>query len=365
MHNSRDINTLPPPTRDDSNRIARIKHIDALRGLAILLVVYSHSLVLLTSNTNLSDLNGFFIKFRMPLFFFISGYFLYSTNYNANLLKKRTSNRLNRQFFPTLLIWLTFCILTVPISWESILRLPFNSDKHGYWFTFVSVEYFTIFAPIIHIFYKYGMQKQIQNICFICIGLMFAVLYGLSRLCYSSLIFTTVSHLVCLNQLLKYSVYFIIGILYKINQNEINKYILSYWAIIAYLSISFCALIYNPLHYGFVNEIITSSALVALIYTLTYHIYRIPLISNSTFSILLQNIGQMTLEIYLIHYFVIYILTYTPISDYLCKYINSWFEFPVFVTISSFIVSICCTFVWILKRLNIYNPIFKPSIIRL
>ena len=53
------------------NQNKRIVHIDALRGLAMLLVVYSHSLMLLTSNTNLSDLNGLFIKFRMPLFFFI------------------------------------------------------------------------------------------------------------------------------------------------------------------------------------------------------------------------------------------------------------------------------------------------------
>lgn len=364
---SRVVNTQnsPPQKKSDLNRTVRISHIDALRGLAILLVVYSHSLVLLTSNTNLSELNGFFIKFRMPLFFFISGYFLYSSNYNANLLKKRTFNRLNRQFFPTLLIWLTFCILTVPISWESIVRLPFNPDKHGYWFTFVSVEYFLMFAPISYVLCKYGMRKQIQNTCFICMGLMFTALYGLSRLCYSSSIFTTVSHLVCLNHLLKYSIYFIVGILYKINQNEINKYVLGHWAIITYLCVSFYMLIYNPSHYGFVNEIITSLALVALIYTLTYHIYRIPLISNSTLSILLQNIGQMTLEIYLLHYFVIHILKYTPISDYLYKYINSWIEFPVFVMTSSFIIAICCSFVWILKRLNVYDRIFKPTIIRL
>ncbi len=191
-----------------------------------------------------------------------------------------------------------------------------------------------------------------------CFVWTFAIMLFIFDICYSK-------SPVCLNQLLKYSIYFIVGILYKINQNEINKYVLGYWTIIAYLSILFSVLIYNQLHYSFVNEIIISLALVALIYTLAYHIYRIPIISNSTLSILLQNIGQMTLEIYLLHCFVIHILTYTPISDYLYKYINSWIEFPVFVMTSSFIIAICCLFVWILKRLNVYDTIFKPSIIRL
>lgn len=342
----------------------RIAHIDALRGLAILLVVYSHVLMLLASNTNLSELNGFFIKFRMPLFFFISGYFVYSSRYDSNLLKKRTLNRMNRQLLPTLFFWILYCFLIIPISWESIIRLPLNPDKNGYWFTFVSVEYFLLFAPIIFIFCKYRLQKHIQNLCFLCLGVIFFSLYGLSRMHYSSSIVIGISSTLCLDHFLKYSVFFIYGILYKINHDEINKYVLSYWAIFIYITIALSVLHFHPFHYGFINEAIVSIALVALIFTLTYHIYRSTIISNSHLSVLLQYIGQMTLEIYLLHYFVIYVLSQTSINVTLYKYINTWLEFPVFIALSFVIVGICCTFVWILRKANIYEAFFKPSMLK-
>lgn len=73
--------------KQDSNN-GRIQYIDVLRGIAILLVLYSHSMVLMVSNTNLSNLNHIFLQFRMPLFFFISGFFTYSKDYSFSLLKK-------------------------------------------------------------------------------------------------------------------------------------------------------------------------------------------------------------------------------------------------------------------------------------
>lgn len=63
-----------------------IEYIDSLRGLTIILVVFSHvSLFLLGSNCPSNDV---FLLFRMPLFFFISGYMAYSANFTSSLMKK-------------------------------------------------------------------------------------------------------------------------------------------------------------------------------------------------------------------------------------------------------------------------------------
>ena len=73
----------------------RIEYIDAMRGFTMLLVVYSHILVFSYENTLIYDLhagglnligagegnaltfNSLFVLFRMPLFFFISGFIIY------------------------------------------------------------------------------------------------------------------------------------------------------------------------------------------------------------------------------------------------------------------------------------------------
>lgn len=63
-----------------------IDYIDAMRGVAMLLVVYYHII-----NGALfidSEFCNFCVRFRMPLFFFISGFLSYTTIFTADLLKK-------------------------------------------------------------------------------------------------------------------------------------------------------------------------------------------------------------------------------------------------------------------------------------
>ena len=51
----------------------RIGYIDAMRGLTMILVVYSHITFQCLGNVDIA-FNDFFMRFRMPLFFFISGW---------------------------------------------------------------------------------------------------------------------------------------------------------------------------------------------------------------------------------------------------------------------------------------------------
>lgn len=75
---------------------------------------------------------------RMPLFFFINGYFVYSNNYDWKLLAKRSKNRLLRQLYPTIIFWAFYCLLYENVQFDSLL----DSGKRGYWFTLVVVEMF-------------------------------------------------------------------------------------------------------------------------------------------------------------------------------------------------------------------------------
>lgn len=57
----------------------RIEYIDTMRGFTMLLVVYSHVRLygLYFDDSNIvSSFNSIFLLIRMPLFFFISGFFI-------------------------------------------------------------------------------------------------------------------------------------------------------------------------------------------------------------------------------------------------------------------------------------------------
>ena len=93
----------------------RIEYIDALRGFTMILVVAVHiySLCFMQGNVEEYDLsyNNFFGLFRMPLFFFISGFVFYKSNrlWNLASLNKFFKDKIRVQLFSTSIFFLLFC----------------------------------------------------------------------------------------------------------------------------------------------------------------------------------------------------------------------------------------------------------------
>lgn len=88
------------------NKVGRIEYIDSLRGFTIILVVFSHVSLYLFGSSCPS--NEVFLLFRMPLFFFISGYMAYSEKFTSSLIKKRIKKRLLYQLLPTISCFLLY-----------------------------------------------------------------------------------------------------------------------------------------------------------------------------------------------------------------------------------------------------------------
>lgn len=133
----------------------RIEWIDAIRGIAIILVVYYHILLFCIGHRD-EFFNTYFIRFRMPLFFFISGFFVWSPDYSFGKLIRRSKNRLLRQFWPTVLISAIF-ILTLYNG--TLLNFIYSYSKGGYWFTFVVVEMFLLVAPILFLMNSINLNR--------------------------------------------------------------------------------------------------------------------------------------------------------------------------------------------------------------
>ena len=100
----------------------RIEYIDAMRGFTMILVVIAHVIFFSYQGIDVFNWGKFFKIFRMPLFFFISGYIMYkasriwSGEVTWDFLKKSSRCRLFRplSFCPYLLISiiLTFMVLS-------------------------------------------------------------------------------------------------------------------------------------------------------------------------------------------------------------------------------------------------------------
>jgi fucose 4-O-acetylase-like acetyltransferase len=91
----------------DNNMSHRIGYIDAMRGLTMILVVYSHIQFYAYGMILSHSFNSFFILFRMPLFFFISGWVLYKKTriWDKKTMLSFLSNKFKVQIVSTLIFF--------------------------------------------------------------------------------------------------------------------------------------------------------------------------------------------------------------------------------------------------------------------
>ena len=119
----------------------RIGYIDALRGMAMILVVYFHIAAYGFGSYEIGY-NDIIERFRMPTFFFISGWLFYKAGriWNREAITGMIRKKFMVQVVPTAVFMLLYLMMFNLLDVSS-----FGSDKKGYWFTFVLFEYFVIY----------------------------------------------------------------------------------------------------------------------------------------------------------------------------------------------------------------------------
>ena len=128
----------------------RLEWLDALRGFTMILVVSYHVAQYGFGETwKTSSSMSFLMLFRMPLFFFVSGFLAYKASqvWNLRNLGSLLLKKLRVQLVPTAV----FFLLSIAILYkhfgpalDSALRSQF---KGGYWFTLVLLYMFIIYYP--------------------------------------------------------------------------------------------------------------------------------------------------------------------------------------------------------------------------
>ena len=331
----------------------RLDFIDGLRGVTMLMVVYWHVLVMSLGVTTYTAMT--LQLFRMPLFFFVSGFFAYSFNYDKTKLRKRLGNRWYRQLLPTLFIFIAFILFDVAYTgkYEGIgefLGSFFSSAgmnaisefKSGYWFTFVLVEVFCVFAPLNYLLSSRKISRKRQGVIFLIIATLCAVLEWLFSIAVtpkSPEWIKRVCEIFSLTHLMRYQVFFYLGAAARAFDNGLWKFLSRKASAIAIVLITIAVYYYTPRFHVPIWEFYMAACTGILFsITLFFHIRHL-FTGNGVIGQLLKFIGKNTLPIYLFHYFIIRMMKdlNLPVLVEGIK-AGAWAEIPIVTLISLVIV---------------------------
>lgn len=279
------------------NKSNRLNYIDALRGVGIICVVYHHFIVMGMRDSNYSSpVNGLILIFFMPLFFFISGFVSYK-HVPLNALCHAIKKKLFGLMIPTIVIFF-ICMAYYhlnPTEWV------FNFYKCGYWFTWVLFWIFLCWFIIDNIQSRF----KITGVIFLAIILHYASFKLNSNLKWVGFMS---ANLICEN-----FIYFVVGVLIRRNDKCIwQLFDNSFFSIILFLTACLPVIGSMP---RFVLLICKIAIILVLMKIFKYHSSFFN--SNNYVAKALNNIGCHTLEIYFIHYFLLFKI------DFICNWLSS------------------------------------------
>ena len=126
----------------------RLEWLDALRGFTMILVVAYHVCLMgFKENARFSPSMTFLIFFRMPLFFFISGFLAYKSNFNwtRGRLAMMIWKKFKIQVIPTVIFMIVAAVVLKPKFWPGLQEMLESPTKGGYWFTWTLLIMFIIY----------------------------------------------------------------------------------------------------------------------------------------------------------------------------------------------------------------------------
>lgn len=319
----------------------RIEYIDALRGFAMILVVYFHIPSYCLGNAYIG-FNDILEWVRMPLFFFISGFVFYKADriWNGETIRKVLKKKFMVQIIPMAVFMTLFLIL-----FDYMEPASFGSDKKGYWYTFVLFEYFVLYIGASALFNKHNTHKGeiYVFLSVILISLMsfyYAKYYtryadelGIWKDILGFLSFVKIRHFI----------FFWFGTFIRKNFDKFivltsnTSFLVAVIAI--YLVMTLFPVVYHTTGLEYIAYITTGLAMTILVFTL-FRKYERLLTKDKWLGKSLQFIGRRTLDIYLIHYFFLPYHSLQGFGARLIQYDNKVLEVVVILILSLCVLSI-------------------------
>ena len=335
---------------NNTAKTGRIAYIDALRGFTMFLVVFGH--VMLES----FDLQAYdtvlgttFLAFRMPMFFFISGYIGFKAleKWDLSFFSKMTRKKMLVQTVPALFFFSLYMIMHgISPLW------CLKNGWGGYWFTFVLLEMFLIYytASLLGKYLKFKYSLEIIGVIVSLIGIALAPSLEVNNAPWCKIL--------CLNNLSKYFQFFFLGLMcrkyndrfFKFIGNDIVRFIIIVGFIagmIIYFNEAFethFALAHKLTKNLFVRYLGVFLVFIFFYSKRDYWKQENAVTRSFTF------IGRRTLDIYLIHHFLFPDIT--VLHDWLAPNQMIVMQFALSTIVALLIIGVCLIISEIIRTSN-------------
>lgn len=322
----------------------RIEYIDAMRGFTMILVVYSH-----ICNYCLGDKwmgwNDVFFLFRLPCFFFISGWLFDS-------LRRPVAETIWRKFQVQIVPTVIFLLLLAP---PPLFFSRLGATKGGYWFTFALFEFFILSIFSDRCLKRWG--KATGRRAWFGNG-VFALVISASAFCYDIYYNRYFKDMGLLTNALgflsfmtwRYYLFFYIGTWGKRHFDEFLRWT-SKPMIIVMVVVGFVGISMLPHSDIAISEysIFAFGGISGM--TMVFTVFRTlaPVLTKKSFAgRSLQYIGTRTLDIYLLHYFFLprFLL---PCGEQLRGWHCKPLEFIAALTLALSVVVICLAASYVIR----------------
>lgn len=283
------------------------------------LVVLGHVFTFSLGYEKPTALPSIFLTFRMPLFFFISGFIAFKSvdRWSNSFFKDNLLKKTRVQLIPTVFFFILYCALVCknPISY-------FCDNGFGrFWFTFVLLEMFIIYFSSM----KLANFLRIHE---------FSLLFPLGLICILFTLFPFEEYQLCraldIQNLITYLPYFIFGLFCRKHQDRFLDLLLKD----GIRTMLFLMFIYLLIHiHNFFDFLLLFSKVanvyivrwVGLLFVLSFFVSKKDYFAKEgRLSKLMQYIGRHTLEIYMIHSFFLPNLPF--MNQYFCGNQNPMLE---------------------------------------
>lgn len=279
----------------------RIRFIDAMRGFTMFLVVLGHIFIYSFDYYETeSVVSSFFITFRMPMFFFISGYIGYKDIdrwtpqfYLTNLRKKAFVQLIPSFIF--LFIWCT-------ANRENFIMTFITTGANVYWFTEVLFEMFLVF------FTTALISNRISATLFnpILISLAIATVFILSFYFHPN----AITGFLSLRAFCRYFQFFVLGLMCRKYSHRFIPFITSQGVRTILLVLFFSLFLFmwqgpfaeSSFVFKMNHDLIIRYTGLMLVFSL-FASHADYFNHNGQISRTMQYVGTRTLDIYLLHYF--------------------------------------------------------------
>lgn len=336
----------------------RLEYIDALRGFTMFLVVFQH----IMRNGGAADgteyigtyqtvLGNLFVAFRMPLFFFISGFIAYKSldAWDFKFYKNRLWTKAQIQLIPAVIFFIIFAVVKDEDPF-SFLTQGFG----GYWFTPVLFEMFVIYFTCSFLFRSHPSIVNSLLVFFAIIGVLFLMLRP------EALFHSSAGRVLCLENLCKYFQYFVLGYFVRRYSDRAFRVVSNDWmnfAAIAIYAVSMILIICcniietQPMVGSILRHIVVRYAGLFMVFAFFFkHREYFAANGGGRVSTVMQYVGRRTLDIYLLHYF--FLPTHLPFIDSIVNCGNVAVQIAVISLMTMLIIGLCLLVSEVLRNSN-------------